>query len=359
MKRRIAWIVVTLLTLISLSCGLFGGDGDQEQPEPTEPPAAGAEATSEPQSEPTQPPEQEQLPPATREADGMVMHHVPEGEFTMGHDESAFAPERPAHIVFLDAYWIDRYEVNNAQYRLCVDQGVCAAPKAWDDVNFNADAQPAIVDWEGARAYCEWAGGRLPTEAEWEKAARGTDERIWPWGNEFVANRANLSSDEDGYGHTAPVGSFPEDTSPYGLLDVAGNAAEWVSDWFDREYYGRSPASNPTGPASGDQRVHRGTISNAGGGPEKCRCVARYASDPSWVFGFRCVVTTEPSGEAAGAAAAGTVTETEAEATPTPAPEEVASGEQEPEATSEPAAAGAQAARPETVSSYCQGWNPP
>ena len=99
---------------------------------------------------------------------------------------------------------------------------------------------------------------------------------------------------DDGYGFVAPVGSFPGDASPYGLLDVAGNAAEWVADWYDAQYYASSPARNPTGPGGGEERVYRGTISNAGGGPEKCRCVARYSSDPDWEFGLRCVTTTPP-----------------------------------------------------------------
>ena len=234
--------------------------------------------------------------------------------------------------------------MSNAHFRLCVEAGACTEPEAWDNPDFNADDQPAIVAWEGARTYCEWAGGRLPTEAEWEKAARGTDGRLWPWGNEFEDGRANLSDDEDGYAFTAPVGSFPGDASPYGLLDVAGNAAEWVSDWYDAEYYGRSPARNPTGPASGEQRIRRGTIANAGGGPEKCRCVARYASDPDWPYGFRCVSTTAPSGEAAAEAVT--------EATPTSPPGQTPTAGEEPTATAEPTAEGAQPAAAQELDSY-------
>ena len=121
-----------------------------------------------------------------------------------------------------------------------------------------------------------------------------------------MADRANLSGDTDGYGPTAPVGSFPDDVSPYGLFDAAGNAAEWVADWWDAEYYARSPERNPAGPASGDQRVHRAPIANAGGGPEKCRCVARYAASPNWDYGVRCVSVMRPEGEAGASPSAGT-----------------------------------------------------
>ena len=257
---------------------------------PTLPPEPGAPPVLEAQPAP----EIQEAATIIRPADGMEMVLVPAGEFLMGDDASPFAPERPAHLVTLNDYWIDRTEVTNAQYRLCVGAEVCAEPKFWWNEALSGDAQPVLVTWDGARVYCEWVGGRLPTEAEWEKSARGTDGRTWPWGNEFEANRANLSDKQDGYGATAPVGSFPGDASPYGLLDVAGNAGEWVSDWYDQEYYAHSPAQNPTGPGGGDQKIHRAPIANGGGGPEKCRCTARYPVDPNWEYGFRCASTTPP-----------------------------------------------------------------
>jgi hypothetical protein len=250
----------------------------------------------------------------------MTVVHVPDGEFLMGSDASPYSFERPEHIVYLDAYWIDQTEVSNTQYRRCVEAEVCAAPKSWEDPNSNADDQPALVAWEAAQAYCEWVGGRLPTEAEWEKAARGTDGRRWPWGNEFEPGRANLSGEEDGYTGTSPVGVFPDGASPYGLLDMAGNAAEWVSDWWDPEYYDRSPARNPTGPAGGDEKVIRGSIANAGGGPEKCRCVARFSRATSDEVGFRCVSNTPPDEQAEPASSA--------EITPASTPEPSGAGEQ-------------------------------
>ncbi len=240
----------------------------------------------------------------TRAVDGMLMRLIPSGEFVMGDDGSPFGPEKPAHVVYLDAFWIDETEVTNAQYRSCVEAGACGAPGLWDDAAFSDwtdDRQPVLVSWSGAQTYCQWAGGRLPTEAEWEKAARGTDGRLWPWGNSFVEGRANLKGEEDGYAFTAPVGMFPGGASPYGLLDMAGNAAEWVADWYAADYYAAAPARNPTGPAGGEKKVIRGTVANGGGGQEKCRTVARFPADPEparatpiFLYGFRCVMTTSP-----------------------------------------------------------------
>jgi formylglycine-generating enzyme required for sulfatase activity len=246
---------------------------------------------------PDLPPPPAETQTKARPADGMTMIYIPAGQFVMGDDASAFAPERPAHLVFLTDYWIDKTEVTNAQYRLCVQAGVCTPPPAFDNPDLNGDQQPALVPWSGAQAYCQWVGGRLPTEAEWEKAARGTDARLWPWGHQFEDGRANLSGDTDGYGFTAPVGVFPAGASPYSLLDMAGNAAEWVADWYDAAYYAQSPAQNPTGPAVGEEKVVRSTIANGGGGPEKCRTVARYPAPPEhprWHYGFRCASTTQP-----------------------------------------------------------------
>ena len=204
--------------------------------------------------------------------DGMTMIYVPKGEFVMGAnstDKLAFESDIPKHTIWLDAYWIDRTEVSNDQYAKCVSSGICKTPLKNESYtrsiyfgNSLYGNYPIIyVSWNDAKTYCEWAGRRLPTEAEWEKAARGTDERAYPWGNDNVAGSLLNFADkiltnfewsekniDDGFVDTAPVDSYPKGASPYGVLNMAGNVAEWVADWFDREYYKHSPATNPSGP---------------------------------------------------------------------------------------------------------------
>jgi formylglycine-generating enzyme required for sulfatase activity len=210
----------------------------------------------------------------------MVMVNVPEGEFTMGSNEG-YSDEQPVHTVYLDAYWIDQTEVTNAMYTLCVSAGACQPPDNYSSYTRDSyygnpaynDYPVLYVDWYAAQAYCQWAdNSRLPTEAEWEKAARGTDGRIYPWGSSWdvrTTRRLNFSdkndptgpSDtiaDDGNADTALVGSYPSGASPYGAYDLAGNVWEWVNDWYDENYYSKSPQSNPQGPASGQYRVIRG-----------------------------------------------------------------------------------------------------
>ena len=300
MKHQKLLTIVAVLALITLSCSFIGGLTGEEPPEPTQPPDEPVGQTPASPSGASPPPAEQQAN-VTRPADGMVMIHIPAGEFMMGDDASAFKPEKPGHLVYLDDYWMDETEVTNAQYRLCIEAGACEMRRTLEDPKLNGDDQPVLVTWEDAQAYCALVGARLPTEAEWEKAARGTDERLWPWGHEFEPGRANLVGDGDGYGLTAPVGMFLSGASPYGLLDMAGNASEWVADWFDETYYERSPYENPTGPASGEQKVFRSSIANGGSGPEKCRTVARYRGDPGdirWAYGFRCVTISLPEGSA-------------------------------------------------------------
>jgi formylglycine-generating enzyme required for sulfatase activity len=229
----------------------------------------------------------------------MEMVCVPAGEFLMGStDDDPYAEddEKPQHAVYLDAFWIDKYEVTNAQYRACVKAGACEEPRPCDIDDYNAPEQPVVcVSWDDAQDYAAWAGGRLPTEAEWEKAARGTDGRIYPWGNSPPdCNKANYG---DCAGKTLPVGSHPDGASPYGALDMAGNVWEWVADWYDPDYYSQSPGRSPQGPESGDFRVLRGgAFRNDLRG---VRCAVRFGLYPNFWNdggGGRVVVAPGPSG---------------------------------------------------------------
>ena len=278
---------VLLLALLILGLGALLGSGEGEvtgragalptavaaptraatEPLPTNSPRPTTAASRTP-APPTQPPQP--TPTATaltrrRDKDGMVMVYVPAGEFLMGSsaESSDNADERPQHTVYLDAFWIDQTEVTNAQFRQCVAAGVCQAPTdcyfrdpTFDDAS-KTDHPVVCVDWHGAETYCQWVGARLPTEAEWEKAARGTDGRVYPWGDSAAdCDRAQLLGCD---GKTVPAGSKAAGASPYGALDMVGNVWEWVNDWYDSGYYSVSPARNPPGPASGSEKVKRGS----------------------------------------------------------------------------------------------------
>jgi serine/threonine-protein kinase len=220
----------------------------------------------------------------------MEMVFVPRGHFLMGSDKSD-RHMRPPHKVFLDAFWIDQTEVTNAQYIQCVEEGVCGTPHEADyfkDTKYSN--HPVIyVSWDEALTFCTWAGKRLPTEAEWEKAARGDDGRTYPWGNS-KPNSGLLNYWDNKKGSTE-VGSYPAGESPYGAMDLAGNVWEWTSDWYSPDFYKTSPVPNPEGPASGDRRIVRGgswfSLTEI-----VVRTYYRKASNPevqNYTTGFRCV----------------------------------------------------------------------
>jgi formylglycine-generating enzyme required for sulfatase activity len=216
-----------------------------------------------------------------RGRDGALMVKIPAGEFLMGSPaKEGKADEHPFHKVFLDDYYIDVCEVSNRQYKAFCDSTGRPYPRKPDfpgiDNYFTGFPDYPVVEvtWEDAETYAAWAGKRLPTEAEWEKAARGADGRIYPWGNEDVtgaqcnyADRAYSTlpgatwadkQQEDGYTFTAPVTSFASGASPYGVLNMAGNVWEMIADGYDASYYARSPARNPAGPKSKLQRMVKG-----------------------------------------------------------------------------------------------------
>ena len=227
--------------------------------------------------------------------DHLVMVYVPAGSFTMGYN-GGYGDEGPEHTVTLGAYWIDKTEVPNGAYGLCVQAGDCKAPAKHNsngiDYYFGnpqyADYPVLFVSWKDAQNYCDWAGQRLPTEAEWEKAARGTDGRMYPWGN--TAPDPSLADFGNNKWDVVATGNYPGGASPFGALDMAGNVWEWVSDWYGADYYKHSPAENPTGPDSGTLKVLRGGSWNFDA--PGLRTSYRLSKEPTYVSpdaGFRCV----------------------------------------------------------------------
>jgi len=223
-----------------------------------------------------------------RAKDGAIVVRVPAGEFLMGSPEGVGeAPERPQHQVYVSEFLIDKTEVTWRQFqKFAAAKGIPLSPvPIWGTPD---DYPASFIIWEQAQGYCTWVGGRLPTEAEWEKAARGTDGRRYSWGNMWEADRCN--SQDGGPHRPESVGSYQHCLSPYGVLDMAGNMWEWCADWYDENYYAKSPPQNPMGPTSGVLRVLRGgSWMNL---EEYLRAAFRYKGDPTYrnsSYGFRCV----------------------------------------------------------------------
>jgi eukaryotic-like serine/threonine-protein kinase len=260
------------------------------------------------------------------EVDGMVMVYVPAGTFIIGMtDEDVdivlaqcyeyhvvcfrkeYEDSTPQHDVYLDAFWIDQTEVTNNQFRQCVLEGKCLTPTrecSGGNPTYRDSGKgnyPAVcMDWYYVQAYCEWAGRRLPTEAEWEKATRGVDGRIYPRGDQ--SSRCHLANYEGCVGAADKAGLRPDGASPYGVLDMFGNVNEWVSDWYNPDYYQYSPAENPLGPDASESyyahgrevRVVRGSYWKEN--PYLLRIASRHFSPPSTMSysrGFRCAMDAE------------------------------------------------------------------
>jgi len=276
--RRVPWIVVACLLL--LLGGVWTFSSHRTQPDKPNPVSA------------------QQVTPNFTTIEGKIINQIdgaevvaiPAGVFLMGsaNDTGASDDEKPQHKVNLDAYYMYKNDMTVAQYRMFCAATWHSMPEApsWGWIE---DHPVVNVSWDDAKAYADWAGAALPTEAQWEKAARGTDGRIYPWGNVWDAVKCNNAVGGNMY-KTSPVGNYPAGASPYGCMDMAGNVWQWCADWYGNDYYTYSPSRNPNGPVSGNSRVLRGG-SWDNDDPRYCRAAYRGDYDPTLrydVYGFRC-----------------------------------------------------------------------
>lgn len=236
------------------------------------------------------------LPIEITDEKGVSMRLVPAGIFIMG-SENGNADEKPVRQVSLDVYYIDTYEVTNAFYGACVNEGVCTPPYDNNSIvqenyfgNPLYDRYPVVkVNWFQAKTFCEWRGARLPSEAEWEKAARGIDGRTYPWGEKIDCSYANYWGVDNGcIGDTTEVGSYERGISPYGLYDMAGNVWEWVADWYSDTFYQYSPFENPVGPSGGQNKILRGGSWNRDEFNVRVSIRSQFDPNKTHNYGIRC-----------------------------------------------------------------------
>jgi len=266
---------------------------DPGPPKPAEPPRRPAHRSPAKQAAVRSTP-----PAAITGQDGAPMVLVPAGEFTMGSDEGD-DDEQPVHRVVLDGFYLDTFEVTNGRFAKFVAAIQSEPPWGFADQEtpvVDAERPVRWVNWLEATGYCLWAGKRLPTEAEWEKAARGPEGRVYPWGNEPpTAAQAVFGLKEGGAATVSPIGDHPQGRSPYGVQDLAGNLYEWVSDWYDDAFYATAPLRNPRGPGAGSTKVQRGgSYINS---PYRLRAAFRTKGDPTEHdphVGFRCAQDGPP-----------------------------------------------------------------
>ena len=280
-------LVLVACTLGQTAPGLPATQTPDAQP-PDAPPPVGQEPATEAPLDLAGP--QPKLGDTLLWVDGSLLVYIPPGEFIMGHG----GEDNPEHVAYLDDFWIYRTEVTNHMYLRCMVMGECSPPAV--DLSLPELDDPAIADlpvvgvrWDQAENYCRFVSGYLPTEAQWEKTARGPDGNIYPWGN--AEPNCELLNFNDCLGETSPVIDYPKSASLYDVLDMAGNVFEWVADWYQVGYYAESPFDNPLGPEFGEVRSVRGSAFNTG--PDQVASALRYFLGPEEYrsdLGFRCVV---------------------------------------------------------------------